>query len=90
MDQQLTWWLTATTPDGVHLYELTPEQVDTDAERDAIIAAARAELGVPGDPGLMPPAGWSLDLAPGRPERRFGDDGEPLPGVTVHSAPSTP
>lgn len=86
MDQQLNWWLTATTPGGVHLWELTPEQVDTDTERDALIAAVRAELGMPGDPTLMPPEGWSLDFAPGRPDRRFDDAGDPLPGVTVHIA----
>jgi hypothetical protein len=95
MDHGDHWWLAATTPQGVHVYEFGVEETDTAEERSAIIAAIRGRLGFPDDEGIIGSGGvWELVFAPGRPERFFAVadvDGVrtwvPRDGVTVGTLP---
>lgn len=95
MEQGNDWWLAATTPDGVHLYQFGHDDADAADERSLIIDRIRADLG--GEDGWpdAPSEQWRLEFAPGRPDRFFTaiqhDDGTwgevPQPGVTVHDKP---
>lgn len=77
------WYLVAATPDGVHLYQVTAEQVDTVQEIEDLVGRVRADLEFPGGPGVVPEAPWSLDLHPGRPK-------DVADGVIEHDLRGTP
>lgn len=75
------WWLTATTPTGVHLYDLGPDTL-TPADRTAIVAKVRTDLGFTGDPAMVPDPPWNLVFSPGTPA--IEDD-----AVSVHDVTAT-